>query len=506
MVLGCTSSVGQSSTDVKYVPFIENGLWGLATWEGDVIFEPKWEKVLTERVQSMHELSLFSFLNTGEGIYIVHAPSKTIHGPYDQVNRTWINGMTCRKGQKKGFVNSEGELAIPMEYKDIYTNKFTNHIILMKDDGSQAITTLKSEVPEKFPYRRLGSIYFHDEKTTGFLGTLNGKWGLLDSKIEVVIPFDYDEIQKLGNRNRPLYLMCSKKDAENQLQATIVNQDGTELFTTTTTKIKAHNIHLLSLYVNNKGWTLVDQSGKLVSNEYFSRIEWLPNRDTDAPQILKTVTTLDKKIYFDKNGEELPIKEAEAIIENYMNGPQLNGLSIVENKDKLKGVVSENGDTVVDVLYNHVKFVGECITVSNYTSVGNVDAKLFDKKGKLLIHSAMNIKRIYLDYSSESYPLIQIKSSKGTHLRNLDGSDILNTPYQIAIPETIRDDKTGDFIPVIKVKVNEKWGYTDIEGTQIVAPVYDTITPLIGIKLFIVEHEGKKVVVNSDGKKYTSKE
>lgn len=300
--------------------------------------------------------------------------------------------------------------------------------------------------------------------------------------------------------------MCSKKDAENQLQATIFNQDGKELFTSTSTKIKAHNSHLLSLYVNNKGWTLVDQTGKLVSNEYFSRIEWLPNRDTDAPQILKTVTTLDKKIYFDKNGEELPAKETEAIIENYMKGQQLIGFSIVENKDKLKGVVNENGDTIVEVLYNHVKIVGECIAASNYTSVDNVDVKLFDNKGKLLIHSAKNIRQIYLDYSSESYPLIQIKSSKGTHFRKLDGSDILNTPYQIAIPETIHDDKTGDFIPIIKVKVNEKWGYTDIEGTQIVAPEYDDIKPLIGVKLFLIEYEGKKVVVNSDGKKYTSKE
>ncbi len=60
---------------------------------------------------------------------------------------------------------------------------------------------------------------------------------------------------------------------------------------------------------------------------------------------------------------------------------------------------------------------------------------------------------------------------------------------------------------VLKVQKNEKWGLIDIDGKEIVEPIYDNISTLKGVEnSIVVEKDGKKGLLNDKGSKIIDSE
>lgn len=500
-LVNCYQAQSSATTQAEYVPFLENGKWGLADWEGKVIFEAQWDKSLTERVQSMHEYGLYSFLNE-QGIYVVHGPSKSIHGPFVQVRRTWAKGLNCRVENKMGFIGADGMLAIPIEFRDIYSNRYNERLLLMNSSGKQGFTQIGEPLPTEFPYEKMQSITFHGDESGAYLGSKDGKWGMLSFDEKELIPFEYGELKKLGSTSRPIYLLGIKSLADNKVQADLYSPEGKLLFSKSNTRIEVLTAQLIKVFEEGKGVQLVNAAAQPISTEYFSVSNWLPARDVDAPQILSAETVLGKKMYFDGAGNPIPNEEAEAQIEAHKNTHPLPHLDIVE-VNKLKGVInSQNGDTILPAKFQHVKFIGECLSASQYTDPSNIQISLFDQKGKVLVHDAKRIRSIYIDYSSSSFPLLEIKNGSKTTYRHPSGQEILDSSFEEIKPELVRDDASNDPIPLLKVKKNGKWGYVDLEGKPILDTKYDEVKSLIGNRLFLVRLDEKQFVVNTHGKVY----
>lgn len=500
-LVNCSDGQTTSSVDL-YVPFVQDGKWGLAHWDGKVIFEAKWDKVLAERAQSMHEYGLFSFIDS-KGIYVVHGPSQAIHGPFVQVKRTWAPGLTCRVGNTMGFINSEGQMEIPVEYKDVTGNRFNNRLVLRNAGGAQAFYQLGSaNLPTEFPYRKLRPILFQGEEDGAFMAVQNGKWGMLGLEEEIRIPFEYDELEKLGNGNRPTYILGIKKLADNQIQADLFHPNGQILFSRNSSEMEVFSKQLIKVLEDGKGWQLLNAEGTLISPDFFRTMNWLPKRDFDAPQILSAETAQGKKLYFDAEGQAIPIEEAEAIIAVYKDASLRSNMAIVKVNNLQGVIVRESGDTLIPAKFQHLKFVGDCIVANQKMDSGNMSISLFDSHGKLLLEKATRIKQIYIDYSSNSFPLFEIKMGSSTSYRDLSGRELLSQAYEAVKPEIVRDDETGEAIPILKVKQDGKWGYLDLEGSEIIEVKYDDVKPLISNRLFLVKLEGKQFVVNTDGKAY----
>lgn len=133
----------------------------------------------------------------------------------------WISSLSCGepligviKNQKYGFVNTNGDIVIPVIYENATFFNADNHLLGVKKHGKWGFINHKNKVVIPFQY---DDVYCLQEGCDGFFNGLvsvqkNGKWGVVNTKNQIIIPFEYDEIgssQELWGRN---VIRVSKND------------------------------------------------------------------------------------------------------------------------------------------------------------------------------------------------------------------------------------------------------------------------------------------------------
>lgn len=109
------------------------------------------------------------------------------------------------KGGTLGLINEKGELVLPIEYTDIidWREPESAHIILERrtDDGQYLYGMCDRNFNMQLPvdYDSLELIWDYDvtageNRVSGFIASRNGFYGLLNSSLETVLPFEYDRI------------------------------------------------------------------------------------------------------------------------------------------------------------------------------------------------------------------------------------------------------------------------------------------------------------------------
>ena len=185
----------------------------------------------------------------------------------------------------------------------------------------------------------------------------NGKWGVIDTKENVIIEPSYEEMIVIPNNTKPVFIVMENVDYENNTyESKIVNEKNEEIFTEYD-KVEALTNHdennslwyeenVLRVQKDGK-YGLINLDGKeLVKCEY-DQIEVV----VGTAKVF--ITTKDsKKGLVDSLGNQIienNYQEIKALTSEYENG------YIVKSDDEKYGVIGYDKNIVLDTKYDEIK-------------------------------------------------------------------------------------------------------------------------------------------------------
>lgn len=344
---------------------------------------------------------------------------------YDRIIGSYVSFfgvIQVNNGNYVGLVNGMAEEVVPVEYD------------LLDDRAFYSLTAEK------------------------LLMKKNGKWGVLASTGEVLLPFEYDEI----DRDSIFYRIPEYKLKNNKI---ITPCDL--WFSTALIPIK-----------KNDAWGLVDSKLKLVVPCVYRAIR------QDTVNKLKLVKKKGHDLLLmTMDGPKITITPTEKL-EQYSTVRRFkNGFAIVR-KDKKYGFIDEKYDEIAPCIYEKVlPFECGCAIVKKDGKYGFID-----ETGAELTSCVYDEATPFSHYIS----IVRIGDLYGAV--NNKGKVIIPMEYQILADLTI----LGSTIILMAVK-GKKFGAIDTKNNLIVPFEYDLIEPIF-FGMIIVSKNGKKGVFNKKGK------
>lgn len=236
-LFGVIDSKGKTVIDFKYehlngIPYVHYGYFlfreqtnrtnGLIDTKGKVVIPAKYKEIgtiITEGTikvgEAYNKWGLISMKN-----------ELIIPMQYDFVS-AWSDGLIrVRKGSLEGYYNRSGQIAIPIQYTE--ATDFQENMAIVQKGGKIGAINPKGETIIDFVYDNyleLVAVSKDDYAVSGFSESLmgfileggyiavqkNGKWGYINTKGEVAIPFEFDQVWK-PEKNDPNKVMIRKGD------------------------------------------------------------------------------------------------------------------------------------------------------------------------------------------------------------------------------------------------------------------------------------------------------
>lgn len=287
------------------------------------------------------------------------------------------------------------------------------------------------------------------------------KWGVIDSKGEIIINPTYDEAIIIPDNTKAIFICMTDVDYINNTYKTkVLNEKGERLYTQYELVEAIENFDSDNTLWYEKNVLKVKKDGK------YGLVDFKGNQIVectyDAINSLKgtansLLTVKDgKKGIMANNGSviiENEYKDIKAISEKYENG------YIVQNEKGKYGVINWNKDVAVEVTQEEVKPIygnGKYYVVKNAKKIAVIDTD----KNTYLSGEYDDILSINGDYAvvkkSKKYGLVSISEKEV----------ILDVKYQ-----DIKYMTGSNYI----VKENSKYGIMNTDGAKLIEPKYTNI-------------------------------
>jgi len=108
---------------------------------------------------------------------------------YDELNPIDYETFIVKKADLFGVINNENKIVVPINYTEIYR---TDEHFLVKNLKENILLDKKFHSVLKNKYQDLEPIFYDQDNK--YIAKKNGKYGIIDLKEEIIIPFKYDEI------------------------------------------------------------------------------------------------------------------------------------------------------------------------------------------------------------------------------------------------------------------------------------------------------------------------
>lgn len=164
------------------IPFSFYQHYGLMNKKGEIIVEPKFDRIL----DSCHSESDFVRV----GIYFTYGFNRATKEPSTYLRTKW------------GLVDSKGNFLLEPEYKGIGISDNKQFLTIHHMDGQYEVINVKGNVivPKgTYPYI---DTYSNGFARVNFFDGENKKWGLIDTHGKEVLPLTYSNIWNFVGLNR----------------------------------------------------------------------------------------------------------------------------------------------------------------------------------------------------------------------------------------------------------------------------------------------------------------
>ena len=198
---------------------------------------------------------------------IVNTDGKELTSPsFDQL-RDFHSGLCAAKsGKHWGFINNAGNVVLPIEYDEV--TDFVNGFSYLKKNGKCGIANHKGIVILECAYDIIkfcagGLCAVRCNNQWGYIDISQSRDCLFNSRVNVVLPIEYDELTDFVNGFSYL-----KKNGK----CGIANHKGIIIVDCIYDEVKLFSGGLCAVRRNNK-WGFVDTSGKLVIPLRFAEVK-----------------------------------------------------------------------------------------------------------------------------------------------------------------------------------------------------------------------------------------
>ncbi len=277
----------------------------------------------------------------------------------------------------------------------------------------------------------------------------NGKWGVINTKQNIIIKPTYEEMIIVPNNSKPIFICTINTNYETgTFETKVLNEKGKELYTNYDkvevlyNNDKQNNLwyetDILKVQKDGK-YGLIDLEGKELATTKYDEIKALIGIKNVA------ITIKDGKEGIINNiGAEIVPNEYEkvsAIGEKYENG------FIVKNAEGKYGVISSNGQKVLDTKYDEIKSVyGNNMYVVKEKSA----LKIVNKEKTYLENAFEDVKQINLNY---------ITAKKNAKYGIIDITGQIKVDYKY-------DDLIYAYTDTYIAKKDGKYGVINISGEE----------------------------------------
>lgn len=287
----------------------------------------------------------------------------------------------------------------------------------------------------------------------------NSKWGVINSKGDIIIKPQYDEAIIIPDNSKELFICTYDVDySKNTYKNKVVNAKNEEVITGYDTISALENYDSENsiwyendvLVVSKDGkFGLVDFKGKeLLKCEY------------DEIKTLKGV----KSSLLTKKGDKLGLVDniGATIIENEYTkivpiSDKYEDGYIVTNADKKMGVINHNKSVAVEVKYQDIKALNGN---GKYVVKESNKWQIIDSEGNTYLKGKFD------DVASINNENVIIKNNGKYGVVTLNGENKIATKYQEI--SYLFDDK---YI----FKLNNKYGVINLEGEELIDPTYESL-------------------------------
>ena len=269
----------------------------------------------------------------------------------------------------------------------------------------------------------------------------NNKWGVIDSKGNIVIEPTYEEMIVIPEEKKDVFICMYDVDYQNETYKTkIINKNGKEIATDYETIDPLQNIdknnntwyekNLLKVKKDNK-YGLIDFTGKTILACEYDNIEVLKGIENSI------IIEKDGKVGLCDNKSIIitpEYKEIKGINDDYKNG------YIVVNEEGKYGIIDFNKTIILETKYDEIK---QICSNGMYVVKENGKYTIVDKNGqKILENSYTDIKELNDNYiiikEDEKYGVIDFSNNKKIN-SNYEDIEIMNSECFIAK----KNDKYG---------------------------------------------------------------
>lgn len=268
----------------------------------------------------------------------------------------------------------------------------------------------------------------------------NDKWGVINTRGQVVIEPSYDEMIVIPDNTKPVFICMTDVDYENNTYNTkVINEKNTPIFTN---------------YDKVEAITNVDSSNNLWYEESVLKVQ-----KDGKYGLINMNGNLILPAEYDKIEAVLGIKNV-----------------FVTVKDNKQGIVNNIGNTIIDNEYVEIK------ALTNKTENGFIVKAEDGKYGVINYDKTKALDTIYDDikniYGNNMYV---VKEAGVWKIVNTDGEKFLENSFE--------DVKSINLENVI-VKKDGKYGVLTINGETVIEPIYEEMT-FAFTNTYIAKKDGK---------------
>lgn len=321
---------------------------------------------------------------------------------------------------------------------------------------------------------------------------LNGKWGFINSKGELIVPFQHDKYPKFEDGYARI-----KQNGKHGL----VNKEGNVVVPIKYDAIGEFHEGLVSVKLNGK-WGYADSLGREVISPQYDEFILRDYYFKNGYSVVKKEVNGSANIgLIDKSGKSvIPLTDKFDVLYDYCDGLiRTEKITVIENLLSADMPYSSYSD------YGYINLRGETVIPLKYKNAGDFSEGLarviedviggkwgyIDKKGKMVIPSRF-------DYASEFDHGLALVGLNGDYgYINRQGVEVIPIgKYSFDLFYSVKHFGKDEYKP--EKQKDGKWGVIDKTGKVLIPFIYDEISEFTN-GLARVKLNGKYGVLNING-------
>jgi hypothetical protein len=463
---------------------------GLITYEGKDILPPVYDDI------SWGNNSFWATKNGKSGlfsengkmlldtVYHVNNPYASEYGYPGNSSFAFDSMAVVVLKHKSGIVGPDGSFILPLQYDSL--NIVSPSCVIYEKDKRFGLLGKNKKPLSRHVYSSLEPLFIgqrtedSDVDPNLILAKLNGKYGVINLRDSIIIPFEYDDFWFTSGYQEQIRMV--KKDSlfSFNLFGTIHQRNPNLDYPFHYGMAEFSDYHNYNDYGENFVTGIINKQGKIILQPFYQIIYLGPDAIMFRDSMGRT-------------GIMSPGGQPKMITSNYhsLKYDEQKHVKVITATGKV-GMINLAGDLVLDTAFYFMDGEDEYFWLKTTKGIGSDSTKSFfsghwgfaDSTGRFILKPIWN----WPSYFQNSLAILN--DSTGTCLVKSDGE------IMIASCDTILRDVNGFFI----VKKNNKYGFADRKGNNIVEPKWKEVSGFLGNAMFCYDENGKTEVVDTTGK------